>query len=147
MPESKYEEGYDGSKYWYIDECTSHNENGPAMILPDGTMEWRINGVLHREAGPAEVQSDGNHLWRKNGKLHRDGGPAIMWADGSCEYWVNGRRHREDGPAAIWENGTQEWWLNGNLMEIKRKVVKTSFIEKMAKWWRWFGDNWSTTTS
>ena len=34
----------------------------------DGTVEWRLDGVLHRDDGPAVEKSDGTRVWFKYGK-------------------------------------------------------------------------------
>ena len=60
--------------------------------LPDGSKEWRVNGVLHRDDGPAVILANGTQEWRVNGKLHREDGPAVMRADGTEEYWEHYRR-------------------------------------------------------
>ena len=58
--------------------------SAPTMTrLPDGTLEWRLDGQLHREDGPALVTSDGTQLWFRHGVAHREDGPAAVWADGS----------------------------------------------------------------
>lgn len=34
-----------GTKEYYNDEGDLHRDDGPAVIYPDGRLEWRINGV------------------------------------------------------------------------------------------------------
>ncbi len=48
------------------DDDQFHCENGPAIIYPDGTKAWRVNGKLHREDGPAFEHSDGYKEWYIN---------------------------------------------------------------------------------
>ncbi len=67
-----------------------HRENGPAVIMANGTRVWCRNGERHREDGPAIVRADGTQIWYRDGQLHREDGPAIVWADGSEEYWERG---------------------------------------------------------
>ena len=38
--------------------------------LPDGTIEWRLNGELHKINGPAVIEPDGTQIWYVNGNLH-----------------------------------------------------------------------------
>lgn len=109
-----------------------HNKNGPAVVSPDGSEEWFLNGVRHRDGGPAVKQWDGAkqgfvYRWYVNGKLHRIDGPAIVEEIGarcSKEWFENNERHRSevdaDGNAlpAIekFVNGdciSKEWWKNG----------------------------------
>lgn len=53
-----------------------HREDGPALILADGTKYWYNEGKLHRLDGPA-IESDIFREWFQYGYLHRIGGPAI----------------------------------------------------------------------
>ena len=60
--------------------------------FPDGTKEWKVNGILHREDGPAIVWSDGSQFWYRDDQRHREDGPAVIWANGLEEYWEHGCR-------------------------------------------------------
>jgi len=51
------------SVYALNDQSRLHCDNGPAVILKDGTEKWYRNGELHREDGPAIVNPDGTHAW------------------------------------------------------------------------------------
>ena len=42
-------------KYKYRFNDRLHRKNGSALIWPDGSMEWYINGKRHREDGPAAI--------------------------------------------------------------------------------------------
>ncbi len=42
------------TKHWYY-KGELHNDNGPAILLPDGSCEYRQHGLLHREDGPAII--------------------------------------------------------------------------------------------
>ena len=59
-------------------------------VLPDGSKEWRLNGILHRTDGPAFEGADGTKSWWLNDKRHRSDGPAIERADGSEEWFLSG---------------------------------------------------------
>lgn len=54
---------------YYSDEKKKiiHREDGPAMILSDGSEEWRINNKLHREDGPAYDYANGRRGWYLHG--------------------------------------------------------------------------------
>lgn len=82
-------------------------------VLPDGSKEWRLNGILHRTDGPAFEGADGTRHWRLNGKFHRTDGPASEVANGSKSWWLNGELHRIDGPAVETVGGSKRWCLNG----------------------------------
>jgi hypothetical protein len=90
----------DGVTY-YRDTKTHflHSDNGPALVFPDGSNEWYLNG-----------------------KRHRIDGPAIKYADGSKSWYLNGRKHRTDGPAIEWANGREEWWVNGSQYESQEAI-------------------------
>jgi len=71
---------HDGKYWWLYDEL--HREDGPAVILYDGTKEWYIHGNLHREDGPAV-------------EYGYDGGPDgyERGIPNSKEYWLRGRKY------------------------------------------------------
>lgn len=83
-----------GAEWWYNDERKLHRENGPAIILNNGTK-----------------------VWVKNGEWHREGGPAVEYADGSTIWMINDVKHRIDGPAVNFISGTKEWWYNGKRID------------------------------
>lgn len=39
----------------YFKGMVFHRENGPAVIYPNGSQLWYVNGLMHREEGPALV--------------------------------------------------------------------------------------------
>jgi hypothetical protein len=61
-------------------------------VLPNGTVEWRLDGQLHRDGGPAVIWPDNVQCWYQHGVRHRDGGPAIVWPDGSVEWRRHGKK-------------------------------------------------------
>jgi hypothetical protein len=73
---------------WYVNDKL-HNPNGPAVIKPDGTLEYYINGDRHRENGPAVIYPDGSIMYYINNKIHRLDGPAVIEANGTKKYYVN----------------------------------------------------------
>ena len=65
-----------------------------------GTLRWRNeNWQYHREDGPALIMPNGSCVWYKNGEYHREDGPAIEYANGHKQWWVNGvfvRKEKEN---------------------------------------------------
>lgn len=49
------------------------------------------NGLLHNEEGPAWVHGDGSVEYFVKGKLHRSDGPARIHANGDKEFWFDGQ--------------------------------------------------------
>jgi len=116
-----------------------HREDGPAVLLSDGTEEWYFEGRLHRTDGPAKIDSSGKLSWYTHGVLHRDEDlPAVIKPDGSKRWYLNGSCYsiedgyrqdvtqrrwghakgrssstficdRKDGPAIVRSDGTQIW--------------------------------------
>jgi len=63
-------------------------------IENNGNKSYRNEaGKLHREDGPAIIFPDGSKKWLIEGELHRMDGPAVEWASGKVEYYLNGWRH------------------------------------------------------
>lgn len=56
-----------GAKRHYVDDII-HNDNGPAIILANGTQSWCQHGKVHREDGPAVDYCDDDKAWYYNGK-------------------------------------------------------------------------------
>ena len=107
----------DGTIRWKIDGIL-HKEDGPAVIYPNGTTVWYVDGVKHREDGPAMVSTSRDvSAWYKHGELHREEGPAVVYKDGSFEWYIDGYRHKLDGPAVVHMHDgkikSEDWWING----------------------------------
>ena len=102
---------------------TRHREDGPAVILVDGTEEWYAHGQLHRgDDLPAVSKSDGTKQWYLNGTCYSAEGEGWYFGDWSAADVVarrwgrhDGRSlaeficHREDGPAIVRADGSQVW--------------------------------------
>ena len=56
---------------------------------------YHHSGQLHREEGPAVILKNGSKFWYQNGELHREDGPAITWANGSMEWWIHGVQYTQ----------------------------------------------------
>jgi len=76
-----------GTKMWYKNG-ELHREDGPAVIHPDGTEEYYLNGIQQlppppseikidpahlANAGPAKpsIEKDGTKMWYKSGELQK----------------------------------------------------------------------------
>lgn len=71
---------------------------------PAGVIIWRGEGrIPHCEDGPAIIFPNGDMEWWRHGELHRDDGPAVMRADGACEWWIHGKPWPE-GPEEAEKN-------------------------------------------
>ena len=46
-----------------------HNDDGPALIYPNGYIHYYKDGKLHNENGPATITNDGNKFFYINGKF------------------------------------------------------------------------------
>jgi hypothetical protein len=104
-----------------------HREDGPAVIEPDGSVEYWVNGERHREDGPAVIPHRGKHEWWVRGNRHRTDGPAVCvpGRPGNAEWWVRGKKHRADGPAIESTFGATEYWVNGKLHREDGPAVET----------------------
>jgi len=103
-----------------------HLEDGPAVILHDGTEQyWYLNDKLHRLDGPAIISVKIGRWWYLNDKLHRVGKPAITYPNGAQYWYLNGKLHREDGPAIILPDGFQDWYYHGeNTGDRQRSLLE-----------------------
>lgn len=125
-----------------------HREDGPAVILINGTKSWYNQGKLHREDGPAIEHPDGHLVWFKNDLMHREDGPAVEYSDGTREWFYQGKLHRETGPAIESADGRKAYYLFGKLYSnrkeynkavirlllgpVERKVVKETLKDKLS---------------
>lgn len=60
----------DGWIMWYDKDFNLHNDNGPAVIKPDGTKYWYRNGKLHNDNGPAVIRTTENEYWNNGIKIN-----------------------------------------------------------------------------
>ena len=70
-----------------------------------GTKRYYLNNKLHREDGPAIILADGSKFWYKNGELHREEGPASEWNTGEKDWYLDGKCYGYDNEF------TNESWL------------------------------------
>lgn len=120
-----------GTQYWY-QKNRYHRLDGPAIINND-VQYWYKDGVKHREDGPAKICANGYQIWYLNGKKHRENGPAIIWPNGALEWYQNDIPHREDGPAGIEANGSQYWFVHGKYHRVDGPAVIDSTGTQ--SWW------------
>jgi len=67
-----------------------------------GRIEWQDErGRRHRADGPAVVYPDGSKEWWLEGRLSRSDGPAIEDASGWCEWWIAGRDASSSHPVLL----------------------------------------------
>ncbi len=83
------------------------NPYGPAVIFPDGKVEYYIEDKLHNLYGPAIVYANGNEEYYIDGELSRDPkeGPAVIKTNGYKAYYIHGKLYNPYGPAVIWPAG------------------------------------------
>ena len=88
---------------------------------------WHCGGLLHRKDAPAVILPDGTQEWWLNGRRSRpDGGPTIVRGDGTQEWHnKNGQLHRLDAPAVMKPDGTVEWWIMGEHLSYENYLIKT----------------------
>ena len=109
-------------------------------VSPDGTKRWvNEDGKRNREDGPAVILSDGSEMWYKNGFTHREDGPAAIFTNGSKFWYRHGKLHREDGPAAIYSAELKEWFLNHKHYSFtewadKLNLDQKTKLEMVLKW-------------
>ncbi len=106
--------------YYYVNGKLHRENDEPAILMSDGSIEYRICGERHREGDkPARITAKGSELYYIKGALHRDfDKPAVIrkrsdkiW---KCEWYQNGFCHRDgDKPAIIENDGTQKWYRLG----------------------------------
>jgi hypothetical protein len=105
----------DGSLEWRKDGLVHRDGDKPARIYWNGTLVWFKNGQIHRDGDkPARIYADGALNWFKNGQYHRDGDkPAQIGMTGYLGWYKSGLQHRVTGPAVIYSKKKREYWING----------------------------------
>jgi hypothetical protein len=64
--------------------------------IKDGSIFHYLNGVPHNEDGPAIMHPNGATSYHIHGKFHRENGPAVEYADGRKSYYLNGIKYDEE---------------------------------------------------
>lgn len=109
-----------GAKYWY-QQNKHHRINYPAIIGPNGTVSYLVNGLSHNPVGPSFVLAkkditsprDLVRAWEIWGRHHRLDGPSVEYADGTYECHLFGRSHFYYGPCRIDSDGKVHYALHG----------------------------------
>lgn len=84
----------------------------PVEIWPDGTQVWRDRwGALHRVDGPAVIRPDGGVEFWQNGFRDRHNGPAVIHADGAREWWILGELCMKRKAGESGEYSYKDWLL------------------------------------
>jgi hypothetical protein len=66
-----------------------HNDRRPAVIYPNGRLEYYNYGNFHSYNNkPAIITENNDKYWYKHGVLHRDSGPAVIMKSG-LKLWYN----------------------------------------------------------
>jgi hypothetical protein len=115
----------DGTIIYRSPDGRRHREDGPAVIHPDGQMEWFINGLRENRNGPAFVSED-MIAYFQGGHLHNDDGPAVFYSNGVVEFWQHGVKYHTDQPSLIHTNGDQMWFDENQ--ELHRDDGKPALI-------------------
>lgn len=79
-------------QHGYWKSWKNHREDGPAVILEDGTEKWYQHGVLHREDGPASYDKKGRPMYRLKGAKV----PAMKVSQDKEALW-HMMKHEKDG--------------------------------------------------
>ena len=132
MKNGKYKQHH---RIVYYKNNKYHREDGPAIILTDGTTEWYKNGELHRIDGPAVEYPNGDKYWYINDEMHREDGPAVEYPNGHKEWHFHDKLHREDGPAIELANNQKLWYLNDKRYteEEYNKIISPYYSISLSK--------------
>jgi hypothetical protein len=95
---------------FYNDQGKLHKEDGPAIIWPDGHMEWWLDGKKHRNNGPAICHRDGLKEWDDNGNLYEE------------TFYLHGNRMTEDEFMEA---------VSGSSDSVKDEPVKKTSMKKV----------------
>jgi len=146
-----------GNKCTYNDKGQLHSYNDqPALVRPNGTKEWWLNGKLIRNNGlPAIVSSAGTEwtqnkdgswnakrieyvtdkfgnkcLYDDNDKLHSYNDlPALVLSVGTKYWYKHGNLHRDnDLPAIFYPDGQTQHWVNGKLIKPTPTTIIPDYV-------------------
>jgi len=80
-----------GAKIWYDENHNIHRDNDkPAIIYSNGTMDWYQHGKQYRPPGnkPSTITNTGMRVYTDSmGRLHREDGPAVITDSGKKYYY------------------------------------------------------------
>lgn len=114
-------------------------KDGPAIIYPDGSFEYRRYGVLSRRKGPAMAWKAGakkyladRMMYNKEGhieKASKDETKYVEFDRGGYACLVDGKYHCTIAPAMTFDDGEQHWCING---EYHREGDKPTLVRENA---------------
>jgi hypothetical protein len=82
------------AKYWPVSKelMAQYKDGSHTYGSKDGTLIWEKNGQWHRDGDlPAVIYPDGQLEWRQNERLHRLCGPAVIYSNGKLGWLINGK--------------------------------------------------------
>lgn len=122
----------DGTMLWFRNNKNT-NDNGPCLIMANGSIQFRKDGVLDHERLPSIIKEDGTLIWYKNGLEHRDDDlPSKVYPTGSLEWRCRGKLHREGAPAAYHHNRLISWCEKG--YTTRENAPAIIFADGKMKW-------------
>ena len=134
-------QGWDGTVKFYNTLHHLHRLDGPAVLQPNGTVQWRQFGHLHRLDGPAYVNTvTGNQHWFLQGveytqpdHAHQVEQLALIdelthvverGMSGTTYRNSAGDIHRTNGPAFESPDGSRTWFQNGLMHRIEGPAIE-----------------------
>ena len=134
-------QGWDGTVKFYNTLDQLHRLDGPAVLDPNGTVQWRQFGHLHRLDGPAYVNAvTGDQHWFLQGVEYTQPDHAhqveqlalidemsyVVECGESSTTYRNpaGQLHRTNGPAVEYSDGGRTWYQNGILHRIEGPALE-----------------------
>jgi len=129
--------------YYYVNGKLHRENDEPAIVMSDGSVEFRICDERHREGDkPARISAKGSEYYYKNGALHRDDDkPAVILRNNGkirvCKWFKNGFIHRDgDKPAMITSTGIQRWYHYGQLHRTGDKPAMVNLNSDIIKYYQ-----------
>ena len=94
-----FEDKY-GNVRWFNERGVMHRTDGPAVVKPNGTKKWFIDGMLHRMDGPAVEYANGMRLWFIANNAYDD---VYDWAEAALKWQGNENPSEDDVEAKVQE--------------------------------------------
>lgn len=103
------------------------------VVLPDGTHQHYVKGVLHREGAPAVHRGTDREEWYQHGRRHRraSDGPALIVRGVYRSFYCRGKLHNPHGPAVEYETGSIEFWLKG--VHVPNDAVEAAVARELVR--------------
>lgn len=74
----------------------SHMNGLELMSRLKGVRVCIYRGNIHSENGPSIILEDGTRYWFKEGKCHCENGPAVEYPDVTCEWWLYDKEYTKE---------------------------------------------------